>query len=155
MRSLNRLIWIQRALIKVRIAFNNRFWGMDIHPTVRLSRSCRLDRTYPRGVHIGAYSYVAFDAAILSHDMTRAKKVDTYVGSHCFIGARSLILPGVTIGDGSIVAAGAIVTADVPPHSIVAGNPARVVRQGILVDRYGVLRDHAAPANRSATDDPT
>lgn len=152
MRSLNRLIWIQRAMIKARIAFNNRFWGMDIHPTVRLSRSCRLDRTYPRGVHIGAYTYVAFDAAILSHDMTRAKKVDTFVGSHCFIGARSLILPGVTIGDGSIVAAGSIVTTDVPPRCIVAGNPARVIREGISVDKYGVLLNRRSPSDKDGTE---
>lgn len=47
----------------------------------------------------------------------------------CWMGARSTILPGVTIGAGSIVAAGAVVTKNVPPNSLVAGVPARVVRQ--------------------------
>jgi maltose O-acetyltransferase len=45
-----------------------------------------------------------------------------------WIGARAIILPGVHIGEGTIVGAGAVVTRDVPPYAIVAGNPARVVR---------------------------
>lgn len=45
-----------------------------------------------------------------------------------WIGARAIILPGVKIGAGSIVAAGAVVTKDVPPYSIVGGSPARVLK---------------------------
>ncbi|NWA04467.1 acyltransferase [Pseudomonas gingeri] len=51
------------------------------------------------------------------------------VGNGCWIGAKSVILGGVTIGDGAIVAAGAIVTRDVPGHVLVAGVPAVVKRQ--------------------------
>ena len=51
------------------------------------------------------------------------------IGNDVWIGARAIILPGVTIADGSVVAAGAVVTTDVPDYSIVAGVPARVVRQ--------------------------
>ena len=46
-----------------------------------------------------------------------------------WIGANAVILPGVTIGQHSVVAAGAIVTKDVPPHSLVAGVPAKVIKQ--------------------------
>lgn len=46
----------------------------------------------------------------------------------CWIGLSAIILPGVTIGRGSVVAAGAVVSQDVPPNSLVEGNPARVVR---------------------------
>jgi acetyltransferase-like isoleucine patch superfamily enzyme len=52
-----------------------------------------------------------------------------WIGNGCWLGARSVILPGVRIGDGAIVAAGAVVTQDVPPDCLVAGVPARVVRQ--------------------------
>ncbi|MEJ8630443.1 DapH/DapD/GlmU-related protein [Sphingomonas sp. I4] len=86
------------------------YLGMSLHPTVRMSMTAKFDRTYPRGMHIGEKTYVAFGAAILTHDMTRGMYVDTVIGRHCFIGAKSLIMPGVRIGDESIVAAGAVVT---------------------------------------------
>jgi acetyltransferase-like isoleucine patch superfamily enzyme len=44
---------------------------------------------------------------------------------------RAIILKGVTIGDGAVIAAGAVVTKDVPPDAVVAGNPARVVKEGV------------------------
>jgi acetyltransferase-like isoleucine patch superfamily enzyme len=46
----------------------------------------------------------------------------------CYVGAGALILPGVTIGEGAVVAAGAVVTRDVPPRKVVAGVPARVLK---------------------------
>jgi len=46
-----------------------------------------------------------------------------------WIGANAVVLPGVTIGHHSVVAAGAVVTKDVPPHSLVAGVPAKVIKQ--------------------------
>ena len=51
------------------------------------------------------------------------------IGSNAWIGRQALILPGVTIGDHSVVASGAIVVRDVPPRTLVAGNPAQVVRE--------------------------
>ena len=50
------------------------------------------------------------------------------IGNDVWIGFKSSILKGVTIGDGAVVAAASVVTRDVPPHTMVAGNPARVVR---------------------------
>ena len=51
-------------------------------------------------------------------------KAPVAIGNDCWIGARSVILPGVTIGDCSVVAAGSVVTKDVPPETLVAGVPA-------------------------------
>jgi acetyltransferase-like isoleucine patch superfamily enzyme len=139
MISLNSLRGLQRKLSQLRITFYNRVWGMDIHPSCRISNAAWLDRTHPKGVHIGAMSYVTFGATILTHDMCRGRYFDTHIGRFCFLGARSVIMPGVTVGDGSIVAAGAVVTKDVPPYSIVAGNPATIIRSDIATGPYGRL----------------
>ena len=52
-----------------------------------------------------------------------------HIGSNVWIGFDSCVLPGATIGQGAVVGARSVVTTDVPPYSIVAGNPARVIRQ--------------------------
>ncbi|WP_327145637.1 CatB-related O-acetyltransferase [Nocardia sp. NBC_01327] len=56
-------------------------------------------------------------------------KGDTVVGNDVWFGYNSLIMPGVRIGDGAIIATGSVVTADVPPYTIVGGNPAKPVKQ--------------------------
>lgn len=57
----------------------------------------------------------------------RDRKGDTVIGSDVWLGYRATVMPGVRIGDGAIVAAHSVVTRDVEPYTIVAGNPARVV----------------------------
>lgn len=136
-RGLNRFGSLRKFLVGLRRSYYTRLWGMDIHPTVQMSLSCKLDRTFPIGVHIGENSYVAFEARILTHDMTRGLYLHTRVGRNCFIGGRSMILPGVEIGDNCVVGAGAVVTKSLPPRSLVVGNPARLIASDIEVGRYG------------------
>lgn len=136
-RGLNRLSGLRNALVALRRLWLVRVWGMDIDPTAQFSLSAQFDRTFPPGVHVGAFSYVAFEARILTHDRTRGLYLHTRVGANCFIGGRSLILPGVEIGDGCVIGAASVVTRSVPPRCIAAGNPARVIREGIEVGPYG------------------
>ena len=136
-RGLNRLSGLRNVLVSLRRAYLTRVWKMDIHPTAQMSLSAKSDRTFPIGVHVAEYFYVVFEARIFPHDRTRGFYKHTRVGRNCFIGGRSMILPGVEIGDNSIVAAGSIVTKNVPPNSIAAGNPARIVRSDIEVGPYG------------------
>ena len=138
-RGLNKLSWLRNVLVSSRRTLLVKLWGMNIHPTAQLSLSANLDRTFPIGVHVGKNSYIAFGARILCHDRTRGLYLDTRVGENCFIGGQSLILPGVEIGNDCIVGAGSVVTKSVPPRSIVAGNPAKIIRSDIAVGPYGRL----------------
>lgn len=140
MPSLNRLLSIRRIMVRTKWKILTGFWGMDIHPTVEFSLSTRFDKTYPKGIHIGEKTYLAFDAAILTHDRTRGMYAHTRIGRNCFIGARSIIMPGITIGDECIVGSGAVVTKDVPSRSIVAGNPATIIKSGIPLVEYGAYQ---------------
>lgn len=85
-------------------------------------------------VAIGAESMLADEAIVFDttfHDLAPdrpAKVAPVVIGRNVWIGARAIILPGVTIGDHSVIGAAAVVTTDVPARSVVAGNPARVVR---------------------------
>lgn len=58
-----------------------------------------------------------------------ASKTDVVIGNDVWIGDQAIVLPGVTVGDGAIIGAGAVVTRSVDPFTIVAGNPARIIRK--------------------------
>ena len=136
-RGINKLGGLRNLLVNLRRAVLVRVYGMDIHPTAQFSLTSKFDKTFPIGVHVGAWSYVAFEARILCHDRTRGLYLHTRIGENCFIGGNSLILPGVEIGDNCVVGAGSVVTKSVPPRSIVAGNPAKIIRSDIEVGPYG------------------
>lgn len=64
-----------------------------------------------------------------SYQANWPNKGDTIIGNDVWIGHQALIMPAVTIGDGAIIASNSVVTKDVPAYTIVAGNPAKVIRQ--------------------------
>ncbi len=70
-------------------------------------------------------SPIALSYAGIEHDLT---KEHVKIGNDVWIGAHAIILRGVTIGNGAIIAAGAVVTKDVPDYAIVSGIPARIMR---------------------------
>jgi len=96
----------------------------------------------PYLITIGDNTTVSFDVVFCTHDgatrvlrnlTTNEKEKQTViygkikVGKNCFIGCRSIIMPGVTIGDNCIIGAGSIVTKDMPANSVCAGQPCKVI----------------------------
>jgi len=104
-----------------------RLWGMDIHPTAWIAASALIDRTWPRGIHIGADCVIAEEAVVLTHDMTRGIYMDTRIGDGTTVGARAIIMPGITVGRNCTILPGTLVNRDLPDGTMVAGNPARIV----------------------------
>lgn len=77
---------------------------------------------------IMTYNHLFEDASIpIRFQDLELKKVK--IGEGVWLGAHVVVLPGVTIGDGSVVGAGAVVTKDIPPYSVAVGNPAKVIRK--------------------------
>jgi acetyltransferase-like isoleucine patch superfamily enzyme len=109
--------------------------AISIGSFTRIGGHCRMDATAP--ITIGQQVSIAPDVSIIttSHQIgdrsRRAGKVvaeAVVVQDGAWVGANAMLMPGVTIGTGSVVGAGAVVQDDVPPNTIVAGSPARPVR---------------------------
>ena len=80
--------------------------------------------TVPFGILGGVWAERTMDLV-----MSAESRGDTVVGNDVWLGYRALVMPGVAIGDGAVVAAASVVTSDVPPYAIAGGNPARVLRR--------------------------
>lgn len=87
------------------------------------------------GVSIGDDSLIGHNTvlATLNHDLRPERRADMHpapivIGRGVWVGSNATVLPGVTIGDGAVVAAASVVTRDVPPRTVVLGSPARTAR---------------------------
>jgi acetyltransferase-like isoleucine patch superfamily enzyme len=86
-------------------------------------------------VEIGSWCAISWDVQIMDTDFHgfagRERTKPIVIGDKVWVGSRATILKGVTIGDGAVIAAGAVVTKDVQPGQIVAGNPARPIKENV------------------------
>lgn len=121
--------------------YYRRVYGMDIGQDVRISRGALLDKTNPKGIHIGDFTAVTSGAAILTHDFVNRRHEAVHIGRNCFIGYGAIVLPGVRIGDSVIVTGNSVVGRDVPSNCVVMGNPARVVENNITTGPWGIRLD--------------
>jgi acetyltransferase-like isoleucine patch superfamily enzyme len=112
--------------------YNGRKVWIGAHTVI--NHGCLIDGRR-HAVRIGDNASIGPEAVILTlgHDPQSPdfalKGGDVTIGDRAFIGYRAIILPATTIGQGAVVGAGAVVTKNVEPYTIVAGNPARVIGQ--------------------------
>lgn len=125
------------ALGALRLYLRARY-GIRFADDVDLSMTTQFVSRTRGSITIGPSSALALHSSVVSL-RDDGSTAPVTIGGKCFIGAGSLICPGVTLGNGVIVAAGAVVRRDVPSDCVVSGNPARIVRRGINAGRYGRL----------------
>lgn len=134
---IRRLFWtLYRSLIRdpYRIAQVWRNVGMSIGEGTAVYRNVTFGRGGSDPIVIGN-NCVLTGCSILGHDAStnmalgirESLRQEVVIEDNCFIGFGAIVLMGVRIGSGSIVGAGAVVSKDVPPGSVVVGNPARVI----------------------------
>ena len=131
-RGLYLRLWLGRYAAGAGAQLGCRFLNgrkVSLGPRTVINFGCLLDgRTYP--ITTGCDVSIGPEASILTlgHEPQSPDFADrggpVTIGDRVWIGYRAMILPGVTIGEGAVIAAGAVVTRDVAPYSIVAGNPA-------------------------------
>lgn len=102
-----------------------------IGPFVQIAHGVRLitaSANHPLG-GLSTYPFRIYDMSTTGPYLDEvARRGDTVIGPDVWLGFEARVMPGVTIGAGAIIAACAVVTRDVPPYAVVAGNPARVVK---------------------------
>lgn len=145
-RSRRKFLWMTRQMNMVDPAQDKRskFWkkcGVDTTGNFRVGYGVYFDAGNAKHIHIEDGVWIASQCLFLCHrrllddykegddyNELPYKVEDIYLRKGCCIGMRSIIMPGVTIGEGAIVGVGSLVTKDVPPYSVAVGNPAKIVK---------------------------
>lgn len=119
----------------------NKWRGVKIGKNVYIGMQCSIDNAYPEYVYIEDNVSIAAECLIIAHsnpyshfqDVTPAQIAPVVIKHGAWICVRSLILPGVTIGENAIVSAGSVITSDVPPRSVASGNPTRIIARNLPI----------------------
>lgn len=113
------------------------FLRMEVGQHSAVALMVMMDIMFPEMIKIGRNCVIGYNTTILAHEYL----VDEYrlgevrIGDGVLVGANSTILPGVTIGEGAVVAAGTVVHKDVPPGAFVGGNPMQVIREKVTPEQ--------------------
>lgn len=103
--------------------------GMKVGEHTAFALMVMVDIMFPEKITVGSNTVIGYNTTILAHEylIHEYRLGEVVIGSNVMIGANTTILPGVVIGDGAVVAAGSVVTKDVPPGYFVGGNPINVI----------------------------
>jgi len=106
--------------------------GMEVGEACHISRKIYIDHVAPWLITIGDYVTIGPYTSIITHDASlvhhtgQARVGRVVLGARVYVGVGAILLPGTTIGEDSVVGAGAVVHGNVPPGSLVMGNPAEI-----------------------------
>ena len=109
--------------------------GVNIDKKVEIGMNVWIDESFPNYVYIHESASIALGTKIIAHSIPHkfhTNRFQSYVApvsieKGAWIGANSTVLAGVTIGEGSVVTAGSVITKNIPSYSIARGNPAEIV----------------------------
>lgn len=120
---------------RLRVLFH-RWRGVCIGKGVEIGYYCLIGNVHPETVHIADGAVVTANCVLLDHDNALyytfggpLRIGEIHIGRRAFLGIGSVVMPGVTIGEQAIVAAQSFVSRDVPPRTLVGGQPARVLKE--------------------------
>jgi acetyltransferase-like isoleucine patch superfamily enzyme len=135
-KAMRNFVVIQLARYSPSLRFKNWLYrhmlGMKVGDNTAFALMVMVDVFFPEKIFIGSNSIIGYNTTILAHEylVHEYRLGEVHIGSNVMIGANSIILPGVTIGDHAIIGAGTVVHKDVAAGSFVAGNPLQVIREG-------------------------
>ncbi|YCA43439.1 acetyltransferase [Bacillus sp. JZ8] len=115
--------------LKIKNWLYRTFLHMNIGEKTSFALMAMVDVMFPERISVGHNSIIGYNTTILTHEylIKEYRLGNVEIGSEVMIGANTTILPGVTIGDGAIVAAGTVVHRNVAPGTFVGGNPMNVI----------------------------
>ncbi len=113
------IILFKGSTLKIGNSFINSNCKIRCHQSITIGDDCAI-----------SHDFTVMDSN--AHSLNSDKKtLPVEIKNHVWIGTRVTILSGVTVGEGAVIAAGSVVTKDVPPYTVVGGNPAKVLKENI------------------------
>ena|SRR5690625_35789 len=105
--------------------------GMEVGQKTAFALMVMVDLMFPEKISVGSDSIIGYNTTLLTHEylIDEYRLGDIKIGDQVMIGANCTILPGVTIGDRAVVAAGSVVTKDIEADTFVGGNPIQTIER--------------------------
>lgn len=138
-KSVRNFIFIQLArycpVLPLKNWIYRRLLGMKVGEHTAFALMVMVDVFFPERITVGNNTIIGYNTTILTHEylIKEYRLGDVVIGSHVMIGANTTILPGVTIGDHAVIAAGSVIHKDVPAYAFVGGNPMREIKRSETV----------------------
>lgn len=133
-KGFKNFIFIQIArycpILQVKNWIYRHMLGMTVGKHTAFGLMVMVDVFFPEKIYIGDNTVIGYNTTILAHEylIQEYRLGNVVIGENVMVGANTTILPGITIGDGAMIAAGSIVHRDVPAGAFVGGNPLRDLR---------------------------